>query len=125
MTHSGAIRPGPNRIRDHRCTSAPPRRSRAAMKIVVGYVKSPEGAAAVDRAIEEARLRNASLVIVHSSKGGLREDVDEAVAYQEQLDEIDRRLAGQGVTHEVRQLTRGKDPDDDCAVLCVKASSNR
>ena len=135
------------------------------MKIVVGYVKSPEGAAAVDRAIEEARLRNASLVIVHSSKGGLREDVDEAVAYQDQLDEIDRRLAGQGVTHEVRQLTRGKDPvddlidvvhnteaemiviglrrrsavgkfvlgsnaqqilmDADCAVLCVKASSNR
>src|SRR5665811_677183 len=110
MTHSGALRPGANPVRNHRCTSAPPRRSRAAMKIVVGYVKSPEGAAAVDRAIEEARLRNASLVIVHSSKGGLREDVDEAVAYQEQLDEIDRRLAGQGVAHEVRQLTRGKDP---------------
>src|SRR5665811_2557646 len=83
MTHSGALRPGANPVRNHRCTSAPPRRSRAAMKIVVGYVKSPEGAAAVDRAIEEARLRNASLVIVHSSKGGLREDVDEAVAYQE------------------------------------------
>lgn len=83
------------------------------MKIVVGYIKTPEGEAAVDRAIEEARLRNASLVIVHSSKGGAREDVDEAVSYQEQLEEIDRRLAGQGVSHEVRQLTRGKDPVED------------
>ena len=83
------------------------------MKIVVGYVKTPEGEAAVDRAIAEARLRDASLVIVHSSKGGSHEDVEEAVTYQDQLEEIDRRLAGQGVTHEVRQLTRGKDPVED------------
>ena len=38
--------------------------------IVVGYVTTPEGQAALRRAAEEAKLRSATLVVVHSNKGG-------------------------------------------------------
>ena len=38
------------------------------MDIVVGYVPNPEGAA-LDRAIEEAMLRGARLVVVNASRG--------------------------------------------------------
>ena len=35
--------------------------------IVVGYSSKPEGRAALARALEEARLRNAELAVVHTS----------------------------------------------------------
>ncbi len=36
--------------------------------VVVGYVPKPEGEAALDRAIEEAQLRDAELIVVHSHR---------------------------------------------------------
>jgi len=40
------------------------------MKIVVGFISSPAGKAALDRAIEEVQLRQGELVVVHSMEGG-------------------------------------------------------
>jgi nucleotide-binding universal stress UspA family protein len=42
--------------------------SSAASVIVVGYSPSPEGRAALSRAITEARIRNSELVVVHSAE---------------------------------------------------------
>ena len=42
------------------------------MPIVVGYVPTPEGRAALDRAIEEARLRGLRLVVVNASSLNFR-----------------------------------------------------
>ena len=39
------------------------------MPLVVGYVPSPEGRAALARAIEEAKLRGRRLVVVNASRG--------------------------------------------------------
>jgi nucleotide-binding universal stress UspA family protein len=36
--------------------------------VVVGYVPKPEGEAALDKAIEEARLRGSELIVVHSRR---------------------------------------------------------
>ena len=58
------------------------------MNIVVGFIRSPEGRAALDRAIVEARLRNARVVVVHSSKGGSHTDTEEILAYRAELEEI-------------------------------------
>ncbi|TNC36096.1 universal stress protein [Mumia zhuanghuii] len=81
--------------------------------IVVGYVPKPEGRAALARAVEEAKLRGAHLVVVNSHRGGRDFDDDDAVKTEEQLAEVRAQLADTGVDSEVRQLVRGMDPADD------------
>jgi nucleotide-binding universal stress UspA family protein len=81
--------------------------------IVVGYVPKPEGRAALRRAAEEARLRNARLVVVNSHRGGRELGADDAVQSEEDLEVIHRDLDESGVEHEIRQLVRGMDPADD------------
>ncbi|KAA1423408.1 universal stress protein [Mumia zhuanghuii] len=81
--------------------------------IVVGYVPKPEGHAALARAVEEAKLRGAQLVVVNSHRGGRDFDDEDAVKTEEQLAEVRSRLADSGVEAEVRQLVRGMDPADD------------
>jgi nucleotide-binding universal stress UspA family protein len=79
---------------------------------VVGYIKSPEGQAALDRAIEEARLRKASLVVLHSLRGGSRDD-ETSIEYRDELEAIENRLGGEGIDFRVRELVRGQSPADD------------
>jgi nucleotide-binding universal stress UspA family protein len=81
--------------------------------IVVGYVPKPEGHAALRRAAEEARLRNAKLVVVNSHRGGREFDRDDAVESEEDLAAIRAELGDAGVEHDIRQLVRGMDPADD------------
>lgn len=81
--------------------------------IVVGYVPKPEGHAALHRAAEEARLRDARLVVVNSHRGGREFDRDDALESEDELEAIRSQLRAAGVQHEVRQLVRGMDPADD------------
>ena len=81
--------------------------------IVVGYVPKPEGRAALQRAAEEARLRNHRLVVVNSHRGGREFDREDAIETEAQLEEVERLLRDEGVEHEVRQLVRGMDPAED------------
>jgi nucleotide-binding universal stress UspA family protein len=81
--------------------------------VVVGFVPTPEGHAALDRAVDEARLRDVSLVIVTSRRGGREYDDGEAAADQAALDELRTRLDAEGVPHEVRLLVRGREPAED------------
>jgi nucleotide-binding universal stress UspA family protein len=83
------------------------------MKIVVGYLKTPEGEAALEAAIAEAKLRSASLTIVHSMRGGTRDEAEQAETYRAELETIGQRLDGEGVAHEVRELVRGMSPSED------------
>ena len=83
------------------------------MKIVVGFIKSPEGEAALDRAIEEARLRQGRLVVVHSMEGGDKEDAEEVLVYREALAEVEEKLAGLDVPHEIHEFVRGLTPSED------------
>ena len=81
--------------------------------IVVGYVPSPEGEAALDRAAEEARLRGSTLLVVNSQRGGRTADYEELALTDEQVEAIHARLHEAGLEHEVRGLVRGNDPADD------------
>lgn len=81
--------------------------------IVVGYVPSPEGEAALDRAVDEARLRGSSLLVVNSQRGGRTADYHELALTDEQVESIHSRLHEAGVEHDVRGLVRGNDPADD------------
>jgi len=57
--------------------------------IVVGYSSAPEGRAALSRALDEARIRNSKLVVVHASP-------DEDIAA------LNAELAATGVPHSIR-----------------------
>ncbi len=83
------------------------------MDIVVGFIRSNEGRAALERAVAEARLRNARLLIVHSSKGGRYEDADDVIAYRHELEAIDNRLTTELLEHKVIELVQGHSPTED------------
>jgi nucleotide-binding universal stress UspA family protein len=80
--------------------------------VVVGFIRSPEGEAAVDAAVEEVRRRGGRLVVVHSSKGG-DQDAGTVVADRDALEALEGRLRGDGVEVVVRDFARGNDPAED------------
>jgi nucleotide-binding universal stress UspA family protein len=82
------------------------------MKVLVGFIKSAEGQAALEAAIAEAKLRQARLVVVHSLVGGGR-DEEKLPEYTAALREVGDRLSAEGVDHEIRELVRGNSPGDD------------
>ena len=94
------------------------------MTIVVGYVPTSEGRAALRRAIEEARLRHTRLVVINSSRGGRELGDEEAVRYEQELDEIREQLQAEGVDHEVRQLVRGLEPAEDLIAVAEEVEAD-
>jgi nucleotide-binding universal stress UspA family protein len=81
--------------------------------IVVGYVATKEGRAALKRAAEECVLRGTKLVVISSHRGGKDFDADEAGQFESELTRVKAMLDDQGLQHEVRQLVRGNDPAED------------
>ena len=81
--------------------------------VVVGYVPKPEGEAALRKAVEEARLRDAKLVVVNSHRGGQEFDADTATQAERDLDAVRKVLEDSGVSYDVRQLVRGFEPAED------------
>jgi nucleotide-binding universal stress UspA family protein len=74
--------------------------------VVVGYVPKPEGEAALSTAIEEARLRGTTLIVVHSHRSRTGEGEADLGAARATLD-------ASGIGYEVRQLTRGFEAAED------------
>lgn len=103
------------------------------MDIVVGFIRSAEGRAALNRGIEEARLRGAHLIIVHSSKGvrstesfpliGGSEEREE-IADSIELDQISKKLAAAGVDHEIQHRVMGHSPAEDVVGVANETGSN-
>jgi len=81
--------------------------------IVVGYVPKPEGEAALARAIEEAKLRGDTLVVVNSHRGGGDYDGEDARRDDEQMASVRAKLEASGVEFDLRQLVRGFEPAED------------
>ena len=82
-------------------------------KIVVGFIRSPEGEAALNKAVDEAKLRQAQLVVVHSMYGGRREDEAEVLAYRQELEAVDTKLKAAGIDHTMHEYVRGLSPAED------------
>jgi nucleotide-binding universal stress UspA family protein len=82
--------------------------------IVVGFVPTKEGRAAVARAADESLLRKTPLVIVNSARGG-RDVTDvgpDSPAERELLDVV-QDLRDRDVDVEVHSLVRGNEPAED------------
>ena len=83
------------------------------MTIVVGFIDTPEGWAAVQYAISEAKSRGARLAIVNSMRGGRHEDQEEYQEIREAVEKLENMLAAGGVDHEIVEYVRGNTPARD------------
>jgi nucleotide-binding universal stress UspA family protein len=92
------------------------------MTIVVGFVPTPEGEAALAAAITEAQRREEPLHVVNSSRGDSL--VDRRFASGDQLAEVRSQLDASGVVYEIDQHVSGHEAADEVveAAERVKAS---
>src|SRR3954451_15227702 len=81
--------------------------------VVVGYVPKPEGEAAVDQGIAEARLRGATLIVVNSHRGGRDYDDRASAQAESDMSVLETTLKDSGVDFDLRQLVRGIEPAED------------
>lgn len=87
------------------------------MKILVGYIPTPEGLAAVDWATQHAKLVNGQLVVLNTGKNG--DYSDSQFATSQDIDALDAELTDRGVDHEIRRPTDGLPAAD--AILSTAA----
>ncbi|CAN5579554.1 universal stress protein [soil metagenome] len=91
------------------------------MTIVVGYVPSADGAAALAAAAEEAALRTQRLVVVNS---GARGDFSlDMFADGHDLDAVAADLTRRGIEHEIRQPTSGNSPANELLAVAEEVSA--
>lgn len=86
--------------------------------VVVGHVAKPEGEAALGRAIEEARLRGSSIVVVSSHRSG--PEAEDRAAVEAELDVVRARLEESGVPFTLRQTVRGVEPAEDLIAVAAE-----
>ncbi|WP_026533432.1 universal stress protein [Arthrobacter sp. H41] len=87
------------------------------MSVVVGYIPTPEGRAALQRAIEESRLRKLKLVVVNSRDSGRQASGQEKAQYETELKEMEKSVADAGVEYEIRTMARGTLPSEDLTAV--------
>lgn len=83
--------------------------------VLVGYVRTPEGEAALEHAVLEAGRRGARLVVVCSHRA--EDDEHGAETHAEESERLHAQLAGHGVEFEIRTLVRGFEPAEDLISL--------
>ena len=89
------------------------------MTIIVGYRPTPEGRAALERAVDEARRSGARLLVINSAERPAGSP--EPLSAERGVDALSQRLAADGIVHEIRQL----DLDDDPAEAILSGVSDR
>ncbi|KAB1139378.1 universal stress protein [Streptomyces luteolifulvus] len=89
------------------------------MTVLVGYVPSPEGEAALRAGIDEARLRDEKLLVVNTSRGDAL--VDPRFAQEPDLAHVREDLAALGVEFDLRQVLGGGDAAEEIIELAEQA----
>jgi nucleotide-binding universal stress UspA family protein len=79
--------------------------------VVVGYIPTPAGEAALEAGIAQARRSGHALIVVNSSPGPVA--VDHNVVRGDARERLDAVLAASGVPHEVRQPASGRLPAEE------------
>lgn len=92
------------------------------MMVVVGYVPTPEGRAALDAAIAEAKGRGARLVVVNSRR--IKHGLGGAKPVPEDSSELDSVLEGAGVEFEVRQPPHDVEASEALLAVAEEAAAD-
>ena len=80
------------------------------MRILVGFIPTPEGAAAIDFAVSHAKLLGAAVTVLNTGKNGNYSDPVYAPA--EDIDALEDRLSREGIEYEVRRPNDGLSASD-------------
>jgi nucleotide-binding universal stress UspA family protein len=81
--------------------------------IVLGYLDTPTGDAALEAAIEECDRRRARLSVVTSNRGAGTDETELLPDQESALERVSADLESRGIAHEVHHLVRGKSPAED------------
>jgi nucleotide-binding universal stress UspA family protein len=92
--------------------------------VVVGYVPKPEGEAAVEQGIAEAKLRGSQLIVVNSHRGGREYDDETSTRTSSVMTELEAKLQASGLEYDVRQLVRGFEPAEDLIGVAEDAGAD-
>ena len=80
------------------------------MKLVVGFVPTPEGAAALDFAVSHAKLTGAAVTVLNTGRNGNYSDPVYASA--EEIEALESRLSKEGIEYEIRRPNDGLPASD-------------
>jgi len=89
--------------------------------VVVGYVPSPEGRAALNRGVQEAKLRGVGLVVVNTTRGDAL--VDERYVQGEAAAALAAELAQLDVPAELRQVSTGDDVAEEIDTIATEVDA--
>jgi len=87
----------------------------ATVTVLLAYISTPEGDAALSAAVDEARRRSTGAVVVNVTRPA--EQAGSDFSTEQQLDGVAQRFGEAGVDVEVRQLPGGVDTAD--AIVAV------
>lgn len=90
------------------------------MTVVVGYLATPEGEAALAAGVAEARMREARVVVVISRRARQEQHAD----VDAELDALRDRLDDADVAYELRQPGRGQDVAADLVDTAVETGAD-
>ena len=91
-------------------------------KIVVGYIPTPEGVAALDAAISLAQSERSHLTVVNTGRDG--NYADKSFATAEDIDTIDLQLANADIPHVVRQPTSGRSAAEEIVGVAAEVGAD-
>lgn len=89
------------------------------MTVLVGYVPTPEGEAALRAGIDEAHLRGEKLLVVNTSRGDAY--VDPRFAQEPDLAHVREDLAALGIEFDIRQVLGAGDAAAEIIELAEQA----
>ncbi len=90
------------------------------MTVLLAYIRTPEGDAALDVAVEEARRRSTGVVVVNVTRPAGQ--VDAPYSAEQLLDAVAARLAEAEVDVDLRQLPGGADVAEAVVAAATEVS---
>lgn len=83
------------------------------MSVIVGYLSSKRGRKALELGIEEAKLRETDLVVVHSLHGAGKDEDEDVIQSDRELNDLDQELSALGIPYSIHNYVRGNEPSQD------------